>query len=36
MDNLLRCAYILERCQVCGRTYQVNLYDILLEQRTEQ
>jgi hypothetical protein len=36
MDNLLKCAYILEHCQVCGKTYQVNLYHILLEQRTEQ
>lgn len=33
MDNILRHAFVRRRCNECGGSYNVTLYDVLQEQR---
>ena len=33
MDSLLRYAYVEERCNACGGTFRVTLYDALMTQQ---
>ncbi len=35
MENLLQHAYVEQRCNACGGSYRVSLYDALAEHRVQ-